>query len=162
MIGLITTLKISKQAKQTVLKIRLIVWRNVWRNIHSLKLRKGPENIIKGISYCRILPLTIPWLILVRTFLQCEVNWSSSTDKQFCKVSNLKHLFYFFSELKSKAVLDIMRSSGCYPKCKTVQYSIHKTETKINWPANWTASVFIFPKSSIVEYSYEYFREVFT
>ena len=89
--------------------------------------------------------------------VQCQVNWSNSTDNQDCKVSNLKNLFYFFSELKSKAILDIMRSSGCYPKCKNVQYSIHKTETKINWPANWTASVFIFPKSSIVEYSSEYF-----
>ena len=72
-------------------------------------------------------------------------------------MANLKNLFNFFSELKSKAILDIMRSSGCYPKCKTVQYSIQKTETKIDWPANWSASVFIFPKSSIVEYSYEYF-----
>ena len=50
-----------------------------------------------------------------------------------------------------------MRSSGCYPKCNTVQYSIQKTQTQIDWPANWTASVFIFPKSSIVEYTYEYF-----
>ena len=59
--------------------------------------------------------------------------------------------------IKQSRITDIQEETGCYPKCQIVQYSYEIVEKDLNWAANWTAEVFIQPKSSIVEKTQEYY-----
>ena len=61
----------------------------------------------------------------------------------------------------------IEKDSGCYPKCRTHQYSFEKSLQKINWNRkhgnqiygnqSYRSEVYIQPKSSVVDYSNEYY-----
>ena len=60
-------------------------------------------------------------------------------------------------KLKQEKISKVQKDSGCYPKCKTLHFSYQKSEKIINWKPNWTSEVYIQPKSSVVEYSKEYY-----
>ena len=59
--------------------------------------------------------------------------------------------------MKQSRISDIQEETGCYPKCNVVQYSYELDKKDLNWAANWTAEVFIQPKSSILEKTKEYY-----
>ena len=89
----------------------------------------------------------------------CHINWfniSSASSRSRCDSSSLGKYFNFLIELKQLPTAKIISDSGCVAKCRTSQYSVETSRTNINWAANWTASVFIHPKSSLIEYSVEY------
>ena len=60
--------------------------------------------------------------------------------------------------IKQSRIIQLQEETGCYPKCKVVQYFHEIGESDLNWAANWTAEVFIQPKSSMVEKTHEYYR----
>ena len=59
--------------------------------------------------------------------------------------------------LKQAPTSEIVAQSGCSPRCKMTQYSLQTRRKRIDWPANWTSSVFLQPRSAVVEHSSEYY-----
>ena len=51
----------------------------------------------------------------------------------------------------------MVAQSGCSPRCKMTQYSLHTRRKRIDWSSNWTSSVFLQPRSAVVELSTEYY-----
>ena len=59
--------------------------------------------------------------------------------------------------LKQEEISKIKIETGCNPNCKVYQYSYEKIVQKIDWNTNWNSEVYIQPKSSVVDYSSEYY-----
>ena len=90
----------------------------------------------------------------------CNIDYSAVGEDQqgSCSTENFLKYFKLLIRIKQSGLSDVIQESGCHPKCKVSQYSyetIHKKTS--NWTSNWTAEVYIQPKSSITEYSVEYY-----
>ena len=99
-------------------------------------------------------------------------NMGSVQSENSCDAESLGKYFKFLIQLKQHPTASIISESGCMTKCKTSQYSVEITRSKgrlqykwtfvpqlllqVDWASNWTSSVFIQPKSSLIEYSVEY------
>ena len=75
---------------------------------------------------------------------------------EHCSMENFKKYFDLLIWIKQSKISEVEQSSGCYPKCRIVQYSFETTQRNIDWTSNWTSEVYVQPKSSFVEYSSEY------
>ena len=89
----------------------------------------------------------------------CSINFFGSKQKQsnFCNVVGLKLYIKTLKYLKQEEISKIKIETGCNPKCKVYQYSYEKIVQKIDWNSNWNSEVYIQPKSSVVDYSSEYY-----
>ena len=88
----------------------------------------------------------------------CHVDFfvTNGQQEEHCSMENFKKYFDLLIWIKQSKISEVERSSGCYPKCRIVQYSFETTERNIDWTSNWTSEVYVQPKSSFVEYSSEY------
>ena len=75
------------------------------------------------------------------------------------KIRCLRITFRYFKLLIwiKHRLSEVIKESGCYPKCVIIQYSFETIHKRSSLTPNWTAEVYIQPKSSIVEYSTEYY-----
>ena len=90
----------------------------------------------------------------------CDVNFLAKNNiDQTNSCSGPKFYLYFAEliKLKQEKISKVQTDSGCYPKCKTMQFSYEKNQRTLSWKPNWTSEVFIQPKSSVVEYSTEFY-----
>ena len=88
----------------------------------------------------------------------CHIDFLANFDQNKSCLGNSLHLYFEeLMKLKQEKISKVQKDSGCYPKCKTLHFSYQKNEKIINWRPNWTSEVYIQPKSSVVEYSKEYY-----
>ena len=89
----------------------------------------------------------------------CSLNFfgENQDDTAFCTKSGLKKYIDILMHLKREIISKIKTETGCMPKCRTIQYSYERNLKKIYWKTNWLSEVFIQPKSSVVEFSDEYY-----
>ena len=59
--------------------------------------------------------------------------------------------------MKNEPVNDMVTRTGCLPTCKIVRYDYEVKQSVADWDDNWTAMVFVQPKSSMVETQEEYY-----
>ena len=93
----------------------------------------------------------------IRSQLSCEIHWFQAEADSQCSPDSLQRYFHFLINLKQAPISEIVAQSGCKPRCKMTQYSLHTRRKRIDWAANWTASVFLQPRSAVVELSTEYY-----
>lgn len=87
----------------------------------------------------------------------CLVNYTDTGEQAHrCTMDSFKLYFDLLIWIKQSKISQVQHKTGCYPKCKIVQYTFETTERSIDWAANWTSEVYVQPKSSFVEYSAEY------
>ena len=91
-----------------------------------------------------------------RTNCQFDV-YQSEHQKVSCDEDDFKDYVDLLVKIKHGRITEVQEETGCYPKCKVVQYSYEVGQTDLTWPANWTAQVFVQPKSSMVEKTQEYY-----
>ena len=89
----------------------------------------------------------------------CNIDYSAVGEDQqgSCSTENFLEYFKLLIRIKQSGLSDVIQESGCHPKCKVSQYSYETIYKKTDWTSNWTAEVYIQPKSSITEYSVEYY-----
>ena len=89
----------------------------------------------------------------------CNIDYSAVGEDQqgTCSTENFLEYFKLLIRIKQSGLSDVIQESGCHPKCKVSQYSYQTIYKKTNWTSNWTAEVYVQPKSSITEYSVEYY-----
>ena len=93
----------------------------------------------------------------------CSIDFFGETqDRNFCTKSGFKTYIQTLEYLKQEEISKIKTETGCIPKCKTIQYSFEKNLQKIDWNRNhgnksYMSEVYIQPKSSVVDYSNEYY-----
>ena len=98
------------------------------------------------------------------TFANCSIDFFSEyrDSNHFCTKSSFKMYIQTMEYLKQEEISKIKQKTGCNPKCKTIQYSFEKNLQKIDWNTkhgdnSWMSEVYIQPKSSVVDYSNEYY-----
>ena len=82
---------------------------------------------------------------------------NSINRNKTCPPKNLLAYFNLLIKLRQVQTSEIVKMSGCYPKCKIVQYSYETKTIEAKWTNNWTSQVFLQPKSSLVEYKIEHY-----
>ena len=89
----------------------------------------------------------------------CNIDYFAVGEDQegSCSTENFLKYFKLLIRIKQSGLSDVIKESGCHPKCKISQYSYETIEKKSYWTPNWTAEIYIQPKSSIIEYSVEYY-----
>ena len=88
----------------------------------------------------------------------CRIDFLAHFDQQtFCSGNSFHYYLEELRKMKQEKISNVQKGSGCFPKCKTLHFSYQKNEKVINWRPNWTSEVYIQPKSSVVEYSKEYY-----
>ena len=89
----------------------------------------------------------------------CSVNFFGLRQKMpnFCNAIGLKLYIKILKYLKQEKIAKIKIETGCSEKCKILHYTYEKNVQNITWNTNWRAEVYIQPKSSIVDYSAEYY-----
>ena len=90
------------------------------------------------------------------TNCRVDLNQFDQDQDQNCKNKNFRHYFNLLIELKQVPISTVIKRSGCLQKCKTAQFSVEIKEQKSNWTSNWTAEVYVQPKSNLIQYSTEY------
>ena len=93
----------------------------------------------------------------IRSQLSCDIHWFEAEADSQCSPDSLQQYFDFLINLKQAPTSELVAQSGCSPRCKMTQYSLQTRRQNIDWPANWTASVFLQPRSAVVEHSTEYY-----
>ena len=93
----------------------------------------------------------------IRSQLSCEIHWFQAEAASHCSPESLQRYFDVLINLKQAPISEIVAQSGCEPRCKMSQYSLQTRRKTIDWAANWTASVFLQPRSAVVEFSTEYY-----
>ena len=78
-------------------------------------------------------------------------------DQELCSKKNFFRYFKLLFWIKHSRLSEVIKEYGCLPKCKMLQYSFEAIHKRSDWTPNWTAEVYIQPKSSIVEFSTEYY-----
>ena len=121
------------------------------KQIENLK-RPGRDCIEEGDH-----SLTLCLKNYIRSQLRCDIDWFQAGAGSQCSPDNLQKYFDFLINLKQAATSEIVAQSGCLPGCKMTQYSLQTRRKRIDWSANWTASVFLQPRSAVVEHSTEYY-----
>ena len=89
----------------------------------------------------------------------CDIDYFAvGRDQQGrCKTENFFEYFKLLIWIKQTRLPEVIKESGCHPKCKISQYSYEKIHKRSHWNQNWTAEIYIHPKSSIIKHSSEYF-----
>ena len=89
----------------------------------------------------------------------CSIDYSSvgKDQQELCSKENFFRYFKLLIWIKQGRLSEVIKESGCHPKCVIKQYSFETIHERSSWTPNWTAEVYIQPKSSIVEYSSEYY-----
>ena len=89
----------------------------------------------------------------------CNIDYFAvgKDQKEMCKTENFFEYFKLLIWIKQSRLSDVINESGCHPKCKMSHYSYETIHKKSHWTQNWTAEIYIQPKSSIIEYSSEYY-----
>ena len=90
------------------------------------------------------------------TNCQVDLNEFDQDQDQNCTKENFLHYFDLLIQLKQIPISSLIKRSGCLQKCKTIQYPVETRLQKSNWTSNWTAEVYVQPKSNLVEHSTEY------
>ena len=89
---------------------------------------------------------------------KCNIGYFEvNKDQELCSRENFFQYFKLLIWIKHSRLSEVIEESGCYPKCKMSQYSFETIHKRSSWTSNWTAEVYIQPKSSIVEFSTEYY-----
>ena len=88
----------------------------------------------------------------------CNVDFLAKYEQNStCSGKSFDLFFKELIKLKQEKISHVQKDSGCYPKCKTLHFSYQKNDKVINWRPKWTSEVYIQPKSSVVEYSKEFY-----
>ena len=101
--------------------------------------------------------LTLCLKNFIRSQINCDIHWFDPEADSQCSPDNLQRYFDFLIDLKQSPTSEILAQSGCSPRCRVTQYSLHTRRKIIDWAANWTASVFLQPRSAVVEHSSEFY-----
>ena len=90
----------------------------------------------------------------------CKIDFFIRQKDQtlFCTERNYELYKEMLVELKQYPMSEVQKRTGCYPKCKRIHYFYDVEQSKMTWNSNYTSEVFIEPKSSVIEYSNEYYE----
>ena len=91
------------------------------------------------------------------TDCRISVYGNISDHNKLCNPENFYKYIQLLIRVKHEPIADMVRRTGCSPKCKIVTYDYEVTKGVANWDSNWTAMVFVQPKSSLVEIEEEYY-----
>ena len=88
----------------------------------------------------------------------CTFNYKSKIVEfnSQCNPQNFAKFFESLIYLKEAKTSDIIRMTGCQPKCKIISYSLEAKVRNEKLSNNWTSQVFVQPFSTIIEYQEEY------
>ena len=87
----------------------------------------------------------------------CNIDYSAEDQQGSCSTENFLKYFKLLIRIKQSGLSDVIKESGCHPKCKISQYSYETLHKTSYWTPNWTAEIYIQPKSAITEHSVEYY-----
>ena len=89
----------------------------------------------------------------------CRIDFfgRDSSSNNFCTKDGFKLYIDTLKYLKQEDISKIKKVTGCNPKCNTIHYTYEKNLQKIKWKTNWMSEVYVQPKSSVVDYSTEYY-----
>ena len=90
---------------------------------------------------------------------KCKINLLAGMNdkKNICTKDGFKFYIETLDYLKQEDISNLMKVSGCHPKCKTIQYSYEKNMKKVAWQTYGRSEVYIQAKSSVVNYLNEYY-----
>ena len=91
------------------------------------------------------------------TDCRISVYGNISDHNKTCSPENLSKYIRLLIQVKQEPVSDMVSRTGCSPKCTIVTYDYEVTKGVADWDENWTAIVFVQPKSSLVEIQEEYY-----
>ena len=95
----------------------------------------------------------------VKRTTKCSVDLL--TDNFNCTSDGFIKLFNTLNRIKVSAKQDIIKNTGCLPKCTTFNYYFHSSSVeKVTWKKDWIASFYLSTRStsyprSVENYSYD-------
>ena len=116
----------------------------------NLEERKCNKDIRYNITDC------------IKTYLKrrtnCDIDWFTAGNYNKCSAESLKEYVKMLIKYKTMPFIKLSEESGCYQKCKIIEYKYEiKRKEAIDWDTNYTSSFYLETSSSSFETSEEYF-----
>ena len=94
----------------------------------------------------------------IKSKTNCRVNWFDDEKDDDCSDENLGEYVNMLIRMKDIPLLRLSEETGCYQKCKIMEYNYQvKSVKKVDWATNWTSSFYLQPLSSSYEVSEEFY-----
>ena len=88
----------------------------------------------------------------------CNVDWFNDEHEDKCSAVNLEEYVNMLIRFKTIPFDKLSEESGCYQKCKIIEYKYEiKRKESIDWDTNYTSSFYLEPASLSYVTSEEYF-----